>query len=83
MFLHMGDLPKGEVTRIFGTRKRNPGIRQRRKHVSAPAIHDDRIYRGYDHGLGCYIEGRTHRREVMKRLGKEECGDIASRLRTK
>lgn len=43
--------------------------------AAAPAVHGDckgpgrRLYRGFDYGLGQRIEGRTHRREVMRQLG--------------
>lgn len=34
---------------------------------SAPAIHDDRLYRtDYDPGLGCGYDSRTERRAIMK-----------------
>lgn len=46
----------------------------------APAVHGDckgmgrRLYRGFDYGLGVRVEGRAHRREVMKRMGVEATG---------
>lgn len=36
---------------------------------SAPAAHTDDMYRGFDLGLGCYVEGRAHRKELMQRRG--------------
>lgn len=30
------------------------------------SLHDDRLYTGYDIGLGCRLDGRAHRREVMR-----------------
>lgn len=31
-----------------------------------PAIHTDRMYTGWDHGLRCFTHGRAHRREIMR-----------------
>lgn len=36
---------------------------------AAPAIHSDRLYVGYDVGLGCYTHGKAHRREIMRAKG--------------
>lgn len=32
----------------------------------APAIHDDRLFTGWDPALRMYTRGRTHRREAMR-----------------
>lgn len=42
--------------------------------VAAPAIHDDRLYKGFNIGLGEHTEGRTHTRELAKRMGLRPCG---------
>lgn len=44
------------------------------KEAAGLAIHDDRLYTGFNIGLGEYCEGRTHTREIAKRLGKRACG---------
>lgn len=36
---------------------------------TAPAIHDDKIYRGYNPVLRTYVRGRTHEREILKQRG--------------
>jgi hypothetical protein len=44
----------------------------------APAVHGDnkgagrRLYRGFDYGLGCRVEGRADRRRTMQALGLRE-----------
>lgn len=40
-------------------------------HVNAPAIHDDKLYKGYDWGAGRNFDGRTERREWMKKNNVE------------
>ena len=34
-----------------------------------PVVHDDRLYRGYNTALRCYVRGRTHEREILKERG--------------
>lgn len=36
---------------------------------SLPAVHDDKIYRGYNPILRTYVRGRTHEREILRSRG--------------
>ncbi len=40
----------------------------------AAAVHDDRLYRGYNHALRCQVNGRTHEREILRERGLVHCG---------
>jgi hypothetical protein len=48
--------------------------RARKYEAQAPAVLDDRLYVGWDRGLGVRTEGRAHRRQVMAEKGLVECG---------
>jgi hypothetical protein len=61
--------------------KRQQSLQHEGKAVGAPFIHDDRLYTGWSDGLGCNLQGRAHRREMMAQRGREhgtgklrECG---------
>lgn len=40
------------------------------KNTNGLAVHGDALYTGFNIGLGEYCNGRTHTREIAKRLGK-------------
>jgi len=51
--------------------------RQRAKRVhgvAAPYVHDDHLYKGFDYGLGCHVDGRADRNRKMRALGLREVG---------
>ena len=42
-------------------------------------IQTDKMYEGYDPGLGAFVQSRAHRKELMKAKGLRECGDNAKK----
>lgn len=69
-------VPDDRWAAIFGTpeeikARRRAAIAEQAKQeagpaVSAPAVHGDKLYTGWDPCLRVHLRGRTHRKEIMR-----------------
>ena len=67
---------KADPTKFRKAKKAQDAAKKKRNNEVAStsagvAVHGDDLYRGFDRGLGCNVRGRTHRRELMKRVGEQ------------